>query len=332
MSLQQRALPLAALRGRELRLSALRDYGIVAAFLALFLVLTFSSDVFLTQQNWMNILDQWAAIGILACGWTLALIAGGFDLSIGAVYALASVIAAKVAVESGDAALGLLVGALSGLVVGAFNGTVITQGRINSFIATLATSFMIRGIALVISAGFLIRVVGADGNPTRFDTIGRSEFLGAKYSVYLFAGTILVTGFLLHRTTFGRYIYATGGNPEAARLSGIRVNLVRWLTFVIAGFCAGIGGIIVGSRVSTGQSDLGIGIEFDVIAAVVIGGSSILGGAGAIWRTVIGVLLLAMIQNGFNLLTVDPVYQRIIFGTIILCAVAIDAWSRRTAR
>lgn len=315
---------------RELRLSALRDFGIVFAFALLFIVLTFSSDVFLSQRNWMNILDQWSPIGIMACGWTLALIAGGFDLSIGAVYALCSVIAAKMALELDSAALGLLLGCLAGLGVGMFNGTVVTVGRINSFMATLATSFMIRGLALVISGGFLIRVVDDLGRPTKFNVIGRSELLGAKYTVWLWAGVIVVTAFLLHRTTFGRAIYATGGNAAAARLSGVRVDLVRWTTFAISGLTAGIAGMIIASRVSTGQSDVGVGIEFDVIAAVVVGGSSILGGAGAIWRTVIGVLLLAMIQNGFNLLNVDAVYQRIFFGAIILLAVAIDAWSRRS--
>ena len=299
--------------------------------MALFIVLSLSSDVFLNLTNWLNILDQWSAIGIMACGWTLALIAGGFDLSIGAIYAMASVVAADVAL-SGGAAAGLLVGALAGLGIGVVNGGLSTVGRINSFMATLAMSFVVRGIALAISGGYLIRVVTEEGKPTKFNVIGRSEFLGAKYSVWLFAGVILVAGFLLHRTIFGRHVYASGGNPEAARLSGVRVDLVRTATFAISGLCAGIGGIIVASRVSTGQSDVGVGIEFDVIAAVAIGGTSIFGGAGAIWRTVVGVLLLAMIQNGFNLMSVDAVYQRIVFGLIILAAVGIDAWSRRTAR
>ncbi len=325
----RRRLP--ALGRPQFRLAALRDYGIIAAFVALFIVLSLSSDVFLNLTNWLNILDQWSAIGIMACGWTLALIAGGFDLSIGAIYAMASVVAADVAL-SGGAAAGLLVGALAGLGIGVVNGGLSTVGRINSFMATLAMSFVVRGIALAISGGYLIRVVTEEGKPTKFNVIGRSEFLGAKYSVWLFAGVILVAGFLLHRTIFGRHVYASGGNPEAARLSGVRVDLVRTATFAISGLCAGIGGIIVASRVSTGQSDVGVGIEFDVIAAVAIGGTSIFGGAGAIWRTVVGVLLLAMIQNGFNLMSVDAVYQRIVFGLIILAAVGIDAWSRRTAR
>jgi ribose transport system permease protein len=192
--------------------------------------------------------------------------------------------------------------------------------------ATLASSLMIRGLALAVSGGFLVRVA----DDTGFDVIGRGEFLGAKYSVYLFAGVILVAALLLHRTTYGRYMYAAGGNAEAARLSGVRVNLVKGSTYAISGLCAGIGGMIVASRVNTGQADAGIGIEFDVIAAVVIGGTSILGGAGAIWRTVLGVLMLAMIQNGFNLLNVSAVYQRIIYGAIIIGAVGIDAWSRRS--
>jgi ribose transport system permease protein len=311
-------------RLREFRLAALRDYGIVFAFVALFVTLSLASDVFLKRQNFMNILDQWSAVGIIAVGSTLVFIAGGFDLSISAVYALSGIIAAKSANSLGVAP-GILLGCLIGLGVGVVNGIIVTVGRINPFMATLASSLMIRGLALAVSGGFLVRVADEKG----FDVIGRGEFLDAKYSVYLFAGVILVAGLLLHRTTYGRYMYASGGNAEAARLSGVRVNLVRASTYAISGLCAGIGGMIVASRVNTGQADAGIGLEFDAIAAVVIGGTSILGGAGAIWRTVVGVLMLAMIQNGFNLLEVDAVYQRIIYGAIIIGAVGIDAWSRR---
>lgn len=317
-----------SVRGRlkDFRPAVLRDYGIVFAFIALFITLAFSSDVFVSQQNFMNILDQWSAIGIMAVGSTLVFIAGGFDLSISAVYALAGIIAAKVANAVG-VEVGLLLGCLIGLGVGICNGVVVTVGRINPFMATLASSLMIRGLALAVSGGFLVRVADEKG----FDVIGRGEFLGAKYSVYMFAGVILVAWLMLHRTTFGRYMYAAGGNAEAARLSGVRVNLVRATTYALSGLTAGIGGMIVSSRVNTGQADAGIGIEFDVIAAVVIGGTSILGGAGAIWRTILGVLMLAMIGNGFNLLNVDAVYRQIIYGAIIIGAVGIDAWSRRSS-
>jgi ribose transport system permease protein len=312
-------------RLRGMRAAALRDYGIVFAFIALFVTLSLASDVFLKRQNFMNILDQWSAIGIISIGSTLVFIAGGFDLSIAAVFALSGIISAKAA-EAIGVAPGMVLGCLIGLGVGICNGAIVTVGRINPFMATLASSLMIRGLALAVSGGFLVRVADDKG----FDVIGRGEFLGAKYSAYLFAGVILVCGLLLHRTTYGRYMYASGGNAEAARLSGVRVNLVKASTYAISGFCAGIGGMIVASRVNTGQADAGIGLEFDAIAAIVIGGTSILGGAGAIWRTVLGVLMLAMIQNGFNLLNVDAVYQRIIYGAIIIGAVGIDAWSRRT--
>ena len=139
-----------------------------------------------------------------------------------------------------------------------------------------------------------------------------------------------MSGFLLTRTTFGRYVYAVGANPAAARLSGVRVSRVRMVTFALSGLSAGLAGIIVSSRISTGQADAGIGIEFSVIAAVVIGGTSIYGGEGAIWRTVLGVLFLAMIGNGFNLLNINPTYQQIIQGAVIVAAVGVDAWSRRS--
>jgi ribose transport system permease protein len=164
-----------------------------------------------------------------------------------------------------------------------------------------------------------------------FDTLGRGELLGAKTSVWLFAATAVVLGLVLHRTTFGRYIFAAGGNAEALRLSGVRVGLVRAGTYAIIGLAAGLAGVIAASRVSTGQADAGgYDLLFDVFAAVIIGGTSLMGGDGAIWRTLIGLALVAMIGNGFNLLSVDPVYQRILFGTIILVAVAVDAWARRS--
>jgi ribose transport system permease protein len=313
---------------QAIALASIRDYGIVGAFTLIFVVLSLSSDVFLSADNLLNILDQMSAVGIMACAWTLVVIAGGFDLSVGAIYAFAGVVAAKLAM-SVDPAMGLLVAPLVGLAIGTVNGLLATVGRINSFMATLASSFIIRGVALVVSGGFLIRVAAEDGSRTSFDVIGRGELFGAKYSVYLFVLVALLCGFILHRTILGRFIYAVGGNAEAARLSGVRVNLVRGATFALSGMAAGIAGMIVASRVSTGQPDIGVGIEFDVIAAVVIGGTSILGGAGAIWRTVVGVLMLAMIGNGFNLLNVDTVYQRVILGAIILVSVALDAWSRR---
>ncbi len=311
--------------GGRLRLAALRDYAILIAFIVLFIVLAVSSDVFLTETNLLNILNQWSTIGIIACGATLVIIAGGFDLSVGAILAIAGVAAAKVANSVGVPA-GLLVGIVMGLGWGIVNGLLATVGRINPFIATLATSFVIRGVALAMTGGFIITVTEPG-----FTTLGRDELFGVKWTIWIFVAFAAITWFLLSRTTYGRYVFAAGGNAEAARLSGIRVGLIRGSTFAISGLSAGIAGVLVSSRVASGQADAGAGVELQAIAAVVIGGTSILGGEGAIWRTLLGVLLLGLIQNGFNLLNVDPVYQQIFYGGIIIGAVALDAWARRTA-
>jgi ribose transport system permease protein len=304
---------------------ALRDYGILICFAALFITLSVSSDAFLTSSNLLNLLDQATPTGIIACAATLVIIAGGFDLSVGAIYAIAGVIAAKVALDS-SAVMGLLAGVAVGVGFGIVNGILVTKGLVHSFIATLAMALIIRGAASAITDGNLITVT----NPA-FATLGTDEFLGVKYSIWIFVVFAASTWFVLARTTFGRYVYAVGGNAMAASLSGIRVSLVKATTFAISGLAAGIAGVIIASRNITGQSDSGVGLELSVIAAVVIGGTSILGGSGAVWRTVIGVLLLAMIGNGFNLLNVDPTYQQMVQGGIILLAVVVDARARRSA-
>jgi ribose transport system permease protein len=308
-------------RKRRFEVAGLRDYGIVITFCALFVVLAVSSDSFLTGTNLLNILDQWAPLGIMACGMTLVLIGGGFDLSVGAGFVLGGVVAAKVANTTGIAP-GWLLGCLVGLAVGLLNGLLVTVARINAFVATLATGIILSGAALAVTSGQLI-VVEKDG----FDVLGRGEFLGLKVSVYIFLATVIILGVLLHLSTFGRALFAVGGNAEAARLSGVRVGVVRATTYVIVGLCAALAGVITASRTTVGQPDAGTFTDlFNIFAAVIIGGTSITGGFGAMWRTVIGVLLLALMGNGFNLANIDPVYQSMITGAIILFAVAVDVW------
>jgi ribose transport system permease protein len=312
-----------ARRGVGVGLTSLRDYGIVASFIVIFVYLTFKSDVFLTKVNLFNVLDGNSSDGIMAVGGTLVLIAGGFDLSVGAIFALSGVIAAMLASHM-DPTYAILIGALSGLGVGIVNGFITTVGRINAIVGTLATSIIISGVALVLTDGLLINVT-APG----FTSLGQGTILTLHYSVIVWGVFALVCGFLLWRTRFGRYIYASGGNAEAARLSGVRVNLIRGSTYAISGLSAGIAGVLVASRVSTGDASTGT-FPLAVIAGIVIGGTSILGGQGAVWRSVLGILLLAMIGNGFNLLGVNPIYQQILQGSIILAAVAVDAWARKT--
>jgi ribose transport system permease protein len=301
-----------------------RDYAIIFTFTALFITLSLWSPVFLTRTNLLNILDQSSALGIIACGGTVVFIAGGFDLSVGAVFAMAGVVAAEAEPHVGPAGA-MALGALVGIGLGLANGIIVTLGRINAFMATIGTGFVIRGFAIVITGGLLIAVF----NPS-YQTLGRSELLGLRYSIWAWAIFALLLTLLLRYTVFGRAVFASGGNPEAARLSGIRVNVVRTIAFVISGFSAALGGLIVSSRVQTGQADAGTGIELTVIAAIVIGGTSIFGGEGAIWRSVMGILLLTLVGNGFDLLNVNPIYQQILQGLIILFAVGLDAWSRKS--
>jgi ribose transport system permease protein len=313
-----------ARRGLGVGLTSLRDYGIVASFVVIVIVLTFKSDVFLTKVNLFNVLDQNASDGIMACGGTLVLIAGGFDLSVGAIFAMSGVIAAQSAAHMSPT-YALILGALAGLGVGILNGFITTVGRINPIVGTLASSIIIQGVALVLTNGLLVNVTRPG-----FTSLGQGTVFTLHYSVIVWAIFAIISGFLLWRTKFGRYIFASGGNAEAARLSGVRVSLIRGTTYAISGLSAGIAGVIVASRVATGEADTGT-FPLTVIAGIVIGGTSILGGEGAIWRSVLGILLLALIGNGFNLLGVNPIYQQILQGSIILTAVAVDAWARKTS-
>jgi ribose transport system permease protein len=308
----------------RLAFGILREYGIVFAFFAVFVTLSLLTSAFFTTRNMLNVLDQSAQVGLVALGATVTIIGGGFDLSSGAVFAAAGATAAIVA-RLGYPGLGLAAGMLVGLILGTINGGLISGLRINSFVATLATGLVIRGLAFVLTGGLLIQI-----EDPRFAFLGRGRFLDAKIPVYFFFGFALFVWFLLSRTTFGRYVYAIGGNEEAARLSGVRTSLVRTATFAISGLSAGIAGVIGASRIATGQANVGTAITLSAIAAVVIGGTSIMGGEGAVWRTLFGVLLLQLISNGLNILNVPPFYQLIVQGSVILFAVALDALRHRS--
>ena len=307
----------------RLNLGILRQYGIVFAFLAVFAILSILTQAFATTRNMLNVLDQASQVGLAALGVTVTIIGGGFDLSLGAVYAATGSTAALIA-RAGYPELGIIVGIALGLALGVGNGLVITGFRVNSFVATLATGLIIRGLAYILTNGLLIQI-----EDPRFAWLGRGRFLEAKIPVFFFAGFAILVWFLLSRTAFGRYVYAIGGNEEAARLSGVRTGLVRTMTFAISGLSAGIAGVIGASRISTGQANVGDPLTLGAIAAVVIGGTSIVGGEGAVWRTLFGVMLLQLIGNGMNILNVAPFYQVAIQGLVILFAVALDALRQR---
>jgi ribose transport system permease protein len=304
-----------------------RRGGIIFPFLVLFIVLSISSGPFFTKANLLDILDQQASTLIIAAAGTLVLVAGGIDLSVGATYALASVVATKLAL-SVNPVLAILAGVAVGLVVGLVNGVITTFFRINSLIATLAMSFVVAGLASLVTSGNLIIAYTALG----YSKLARTSFLTVNTSTWVMLAMVIALGVVLSRTIAGRYMYAAGSNAEAARLAGVRVQLIRLTTFVISGGAAALGGIIDASRVLSAQASNGeTALTFTVLAGIVVGGTSILGGEGAVWRTVVGTLFIALIGNGFVLLGLNPLYEQITLGGILLIAVGVDAWARLAA-
>lgn len=301
----------------------LRQYGILLIILLLMAGLTMLSPSFLTLRNLLNILNQSAPLALIATALTLVIISGGFDLSTGAIFGVASVCAAWLAVNV-DPVIGMVAGPLIGVVLGIVNGLIITGFNVHSFLATLASSLVYRGLAVLVTGGSLIPV-----RMEEFAWLGRGRVGMVNIAVIILAIFTIAMMVLLNRTTFGRRIIAVGGNEEAAILSGVRTNLVKIAAFGLTGFAAGLAGIISVSRISMGQPQAGAGMELEAIAAVILGGTSIYGGAGAVWRSIAGVLLLALIGNGFNILNVNPFFKDLTTGLIIVVAVALSAAKKR---
>lgn len=306
------------------RALVIRQTGIFIPFVVTFVALSIISPSFFRFQNLTNILDQQAGIIIVASAGTLVLIAGGIDLSIGAIYGLAGAVSAQVA-TSVSSPVGILSGLALGLLVGLINGLIVTRFRINALIGTLAMSFVVSGFGAVLTKGNL--VVAFD-HPD-FQQFAATRILGITSAAWMMVIIALTIGIFLARSTFGRYVYATGGNSEAARLGGVRVNTIRVATFALSGVAAAMAGVLDASRVLSAQASSGSFLTFTVLTGIIVGGTSIMGGEGSIRRTVIGCLFVALVANGFNLLGFDPFYQQITLGVILLLAVGIDAWSRR---
>jgi len=314
-----------------------RSIAIVFPFLAVFIALSIGSPAFLGAQNIGNVLDRQSGILIVAAASTLVLIAGGIDLSIGATYMFTAVVCGTVIVKVGGAAgagLGITAGLLAGLLIGIANGLISTYLKINPLIATLAMSFIILGATKLVSQFGKQGIGQIRVDFPEFRWLATTKPLGISLPTWIAFVIIVILAVVLWRTTFGRYVYAAGGNAEAARLAGIRVNLVRISTFAITGLAAGVAGVIDLARTpSVPENDaIATTLTFTVLAGIVVGGTSILGGEGAIWRTVLGILFIAMLYNGFTLLRIDPLFQGIALGAIILLAVGFDAWSRLRRR
>lgn len=310
----QTASPLAAVVG-----GWLRRFGLVLALAIIVAALGLAKPNFLTSGNLINVARQISINGILAVGVTLVLLTGGVDLSLGSLVALTGVIAASFA-HPGDYPLvvPLLMGIAAGTACGAVNGAVVTRGSVPPFIATLGMMTIARGLAQVISGGRPV----SNMNPGMVRIAG--DLGGIPIPVIILACVALAAWVMLANTRTGRYIYAVGGNENAARASGINVRRVKMFAYTVCGGLSGLAGIVLAARITTGQPNAGIAYELDAIAAVVIGGTSLSGGVGGVGGTVLGALLMGVINNGLELLDVSSYYQQIIKGMIIVCAVWLD--------
>ena len=281
---------------------------------------------FLNLANLVNLLRQISINGILAVGVTYVLLTGGVDLSLGSVVALSGVAAASFA-HPGQ--YGLIVpiamGILAGAVCGAANGLVVTRGRVAPFIATLGMMTAARGLALLLSGGRPVSNMA-----TAFTRIGGGDVAGVPVPILIFAAMALLSWILLRNMRLGRYIYAVGGNENAARASGVHIRSVKMAAYTICGAMAGLAGVVLASRITTGQPNAGIGYELDAIAAVVIGGTSLNGGTGGIGGAILGALLIGVIDNGLDLLNVSSYYQQVAKGIIIVGAVWLDRSKERS--
>ncbi|ALM56977.1 ribose ABC transporter permease [Staphylococcus equorum] len=287
----------------------------------LVIIISALNSAFLEPSNLFNLLRQVSINGLIAFGMTFVILTGGIDLSVGSTLALSSAMVAILMVSGVDSIIALLLGCIFGAVLGAVNGLLITLGKMAPFIATLATMTVFRGLTLVIT----------DGNPITnlngsyaFQLFGRGYFLGIPVPAVTMFVTFIILYILLHKTVFGRQTYAMGGNEKAAFISGIKVNKLKIMIYSLAGLMSAMAGAILTSRLNSAQPTAGMSYELDAIAAVVLGGTSLTGGKGRILGTLIGVLIIGVLNNGLNLLGVSSFYQQVVKGVVIIIAVLID--------
>lgn len=311
---------------------------VVKPLLALALMaiaMTLLSDNFATTDNLFNVLRQTSVNLCISVGMTLVILTGGIDLSVGSILALTGAIAAGltrdgICLTTIDTFVGItfwggcLAAVLVGGLLGAFNGCIITRFRVPPFVATLGMMTIARGLTMLYTGGFPITGLGSG-----FEYVGTGWLLGIPMPVWVALLLILLFAFVMRHTRTGRYIYAIGGNERASLLSGIRTDRIILLVYTLAGILSAVAGLLVTARLDSAQPNAGNGYELDAIAAVVIGGASLSGGKGSIWGTVVGALIIGVLNNGLVLLNVSPFWQQVVKGMVILLAVVMDRFSSK---
>lgn len=301
----------------------LDKYKSLIGLVLLCVIITFVTPKFLSVANITNVFTQVSVNAIIAVGMTFVILTGGIDLSVGSTLAISGALSASIVKSTGSITLAILGASVCGIAIGLVNGILISKGRLQAFIATLATMTIFRGATLVYTDGTPISKL-----PEAFLKIGNAKLGFIPVPVIITIIIAIIGIFILSQTKFGRYLYALGGNEESAKLSGINTDKIKMMTYVISGFVSAIAGVIITSRIGSASPNAGTGFELDAIAAVVIGGTSLAGGEGKITGTIIGALIIGVLNNGLNLMNVSPFYQSIVKGLVILIAVLLDKKSR----
>ncbi|MDM5299675.1 ribose ABC transporter permease RbsC [Bacillus pumilus] len=299
----------------------MQKLGPFLGLIILVAIVSILNPAFLEPLNILNLLRQISINALIAFGMTFVILTGGIDLSVGAILALSSALTAGFIVSGMDPMLAIGIGCIIGAILGMVNGLLITKGNMAPFIATLATMTIFRGLTLVYTDGNPITGLGSN---YAFQLFGRGYFLGIPVPAITMLLTFIILWVILHKTPFGRKTYAIGGNEKAALISGIKVPRVKIMIYALAGFMSALAGAILTSRLNSAQPTAGMSYELDAIAAVVLGGTSLSGGRGRIVGTLIGVLIIGVLNNGMNLLGVSSFYQSVVKGIVILIAVLLD--------
>jgi L-arabinose transport system permease protein len=303
------------------------EYNLILISLAIFIGLSISVQYFFTVQNLLGLALSVSQIGMVACTMMFCLASRDFDLSVGSIVAFTGVLGATVINTTDSLWLGITAALICGAVIGLANGVIIAYLRINALITTLATMEIVRGLAFISSHGQAVGVSNAD-----FILFAGSSFLGISMPIWTTLACFILFGFLLNSTVYGRNTLAIGGNPEAARLAGIQVERTRVIIFLVQGLVAGLAGVILASRITSGQPNSAIGFELNVISACVLGGVSLKGGSATMLGVVVGVFILGTAENVMNLLNIDAFYQYLVRGAILLVAVLVDQQRTRGER
>jgi ribose transport system permease protein len=303
----------------------LSKYKSLLGFLILCIIISFITPRFLTIANMTNVLTQVSVNAVIAIGMTFVILTGGIDLSVGSILAIAGALAATVIKTNGNVLLAIIVAILAGGGIGVINGLLVSKGKVQAFIVTLASMTIFRGITYVYTNGTPI-----SGLSSGFGAIGNKKLSILPIPVLITAAAVVIAYYILSQTRFGRYLYALGGNEDSARLSGINTDRIKTWVYVVSGITAAISGVIITSRIGSASPNAGAGFELDAIAAVVIGGTSLSGGEGSVVGTIIGALIIGVLNNGLNLMNVSPFYQSIVKGSVILIAVLLDKKSNKS--